>query len=655
MSLPLPSCFGTCLAASEDPLFTTWNFSWITRSLVDGAGPLLDANLYFPYRRTLALGEPSLANALVAVPFIAWTGNPIVGHNVVVLLAFTLAGFGAYLLAWDLMGRRGPALLAGALFAASPFLLHSAHNVQTLSSYWLPYLVVATSRFRRAPTWGRAAVLWAVATGLVLSSIYYTLYGGLALVVYAVTGVVVCGHRWGWRHLGRLVAVAPPFLAVVAWSLWPYWVWAREFGIARRLEEVEIYSTELIHYVTVSPNNLLHRWLGLWAEGNLSSSAVFPGIVTGTLAVVGIVFVGRAVLRRSPPAAPWAREAAPHVAVLVAAVVLGFGPTLKLGTLSVALPYRLLFHFVPGFGGLRTPNRFAVLVALSVAVLAAVGLTLLADRVRSRAGRIALCTLLTLAIALEFATYPFPGTDNQYPGRYAARLPVVDWLLAQPRPTRVLDLPIGRPYQLLFAAAIHGQPMVNGWSSFAPPLYGDLVDELKAFPSEHILRLIATLPVDYVIVNERAYRPEAVAGLLNRPEVLTLDRRFPGFLVFRLAGGARPSRDLLRTELIVPPPTARSRRLRPVLRVSNPTEQDLPLYPLHTVVAAARLGDGKIASATGRLPLWLPPGGAVQLEFALRLPGQWPDTLRLRIAGRIDAVRDERSFEHEATIPRPAP
>lgn len=63
--------FGTCLAASEDPLVTAGNFFWLTCSLVDGAGPLLDGNLYCPYRRTLALREPSVVNALVAVPFIA--------------------------------------------------------------------------------------------------------------------------------------------------------------------------------------------------------------------------------------------------------------------------------------------------------------------------------------------------------------------------------------------------------------------------------------------------------------------------------------------------------------------------------------------------------------------------------------------------------
>jgi hypothetical protein len=75
-----------------------------------------------------------------------------------------------------------------------------------------------------------------------------------------------------------------------------------------------------------------------------------------------------------------------------------------------------LYHHVPGFDGLRVPARFAMIVALALSVLGAVGLTRLTDGSRRAARWLALTTLLVLA---EGGAAPLPLNAGEPPGEYA--------------------------------------------------------------------------------------------------------------------------------------------------------------------------------------------------------------------------------------------
>ena len=99
---------------------------------------MLDASFFAPYAGTLALGDYMPGYAGVSVPIIAATGNPVVAHNVLLVGSYTLAAVGATLLAARLVGRLGPALVAGVAFGHARRLLDEAYNVQTLAVFWFP-------------------------------------------------------------------------------------------------------------------------------------------------------------------------------------------------------------------------------------------------------------------------------------------------------------------------------------------------------------------------------------------------------------------------------------------------------------------------------------------------------------------------------------
>src|SRR6185369_9127664 len=507
ITAPLVTCLGTCLGEAPDSIFTVWGFAWVARSLF-GPERLYDANLFHPYSGALALSEPSLSNGFLAAPLIAATHNPLVGYNAVLILQYVAAAFGAYLVVWEVLGRRVPALFSGVLFAISSFLVHNAYNLQSFTVVCVPYLVVVAQRFLRAPSYRTSALLWGIFLVLAVTSVYFTVYGGLALLCFFAVVLLFKEHRLGLLHLQRVAFVAPPFLITLGLAYYPYWIWSRQHHETRSLADVELYRAKLENYGFVAPTNLVHRSLHWWNTTGTTTSAAFPGIIAGLLAVLAVVGALREL--RQPDASRRARavQGVAWAAFCAFSFVMAFGPTLRVADLVLPLPYRLFFEVVPGMSALRTANRFLGLVSLAVAVLAGFGLDRFnvwaATRVSPRVKSWLLAAILTLGVA-EFVSYPYPGTVQTLAGNLGSdHLALVDWLKAQPGKPSVVELPM-RGELALYDAALTGNRFVNGWSSFNPPLYDELVKGLLPFPSGRALDLLGALPVDLVVVDGARY------------------------------------------------------------------------------------------------------------------------------------------------------
>src|SRR5437667_2393509 len=110
----------TILPLGADTNLFLWTLQWDVHALTHRPLSIFDANIYYPFRHTLAYSENLIGSALIAAPVLWLTGNPVLALNVVALLSCVLCGVGAYVLA-----RRvgiGPlaATLAGIVFAFAP-------------------------------------------------------------------------------------------------------------------------------------------------------------------------------------------------------------------------------------------------------------------------------------------------------------------------------------------------------------------------------------------------------------------------------------------------------------------------------------------------------------------------------------------------------
>ena len=215
--------------------------------------------------------------------------------------------------------------------------------------------------------------------------------------------------------------------------------------------------------------------------------------------------------------------------VLVMWVSLGPSPRAFGRPLELLSTYQLLYDYVPAFDGLRVPARFAMLVALMLAVLAGFGAQFVA---RFRGGTTVLAVACVLFL-LESTSVPFtlngmaPLRDlvtpeaRIYPPDEASD--VYRALARQPEKSVLLELPLGQPdydVRAVYYSTIHWRPLVNGYSGFFPPYYGLLTTALSEIPRhpEVSLDAIRSSGATHAIVHESAYpngEGEATSAILR--------------------------------------------------------------------------------------------------------------------------------------------
>ncbi|MGH7896178.1 MAG: discoidin domain-containing protein [Candidatus Binatia bacterium] len=482
--------------AHADLLLTSWILSWDCHQLFHDPFRLFQANIFHPLPNALAFSEHLLAGALLVLPIDVVLHDPIVDHNLLVLASFALGGSGAALLIADL-GASAPAALAGGiLFAFSPLRLAQLGHVHALSTHWTPFALLFLQRSLRTGRW-RSAI--AFAASLVLagaSSVYCAFYFGLMVALFVVFHAL-------WRcpvapgaYRRTLVAGALTLL-VLAPTLLPYLDVQERFALGSNPQQAIGLSAVGMQYAPAIP------WSQPWrsAENGVLRTPLF-GLGMLVLAAVGAW--GGAGAQRGAR-----RLTALYMSLVLAMALLSLGPVMRMReeTIGGVLgPHALLAAIVPGFGGLRVPQRAAAFALLGLSVLAGLGADVLVRRLGGRAARWA-GVLVVAAVALA---------ESRRPGLYLLPAPSADaapavyrWLARQPEDFAVVELPFetGTIQESVYTlrSAYHWKRLVNGYSRIFPGRTY-LENTLNGFPDAQSLRLLRDLDVRSVVVHMPATR-----------------------------------------------------------------------------------------------------------------------------------------------------
>ncbi|MFH1058519.1 MAG: hypothetical protein V1797_07560 [Pseudomonadota bacterium] len=301
MTWPLAAHPATAINDFGDPLLNAWILWWVVKAIFTPGLALFDAPIFHPLPLTLAYSEHMVVSALTAAPVLLAGGDAILAHNFVFWLSFVLAGYGAYLLGWELTGSRGAALICALGFAFAPYRFGHLGHLQLQTAHFMPLVLLYLHRWAREPRWKHAGLFGLFWVLQILSCGYYALFislaVGLFLLCYGLRG------RW-WAELNRLKQLGAVCLAlalVVAPFFLPYSQVKKEMGFVRSQSMAAGFSATPGHYLAAPPANLLYgqgsaRFRG--AEGEL-----FLG-----LTLSGLVLIGLARPRRrpqSPPAQRW--------------------------------------------------------------------------------------------------------------------------------------------------------------------------------------------------------------------------------------------------------------------------------------------------------------------------------------------------------------
>lgn len=460
LTWPLAAHFTTHVTGDgiDDPALA-WNLWWAKARLVDQLNPDIFhvGWMFHPIDINLAFYTLTPLNGLLSLPLQS-AFTLVVANNLLLWLSYILGGFGAYLLALELLrqwhstdGARGgvaypewlAALVAGMIYAfASSKLFYAAlGQFNIASSLWIPFCILYWMRSLCATTRRRALYCGAMAGLFLVFQAWAELTYATFLLVFAAWFAVWAVFA-NWRRtlltLGASAVVFALGLAPFLWAMLPdLRVEGDFFGSGGGFADV--FSADLMGYLVPTR---LHPWLGAWVATlpfpNDKGQQIFLGYTVVALALLGLWVL----VRRGSHLRRWAWL---WGGALLLFWLLTLGPQVRWAgaPLPIPGPFALISR-LPFFSGNRYPSRYSVMLMLAAAVLAAAGLAWLLRR-RSLRLTLALFGVVCALVLVEHLSVPLPLSDFRIPAIYtrlaaeaSATAPA-----AGPDDSALLELPTG--------------------------------------------------------------------------------------------------------------------------------------------------------------------------------------------------------------------
>ena len=440
-----------------------WNYWWIRHALTTPSLHVYETNfVLFPYTTNLAF------HTLTPFWYPAWalleplTGT-MVAMNLIHAAAFALTGYAFYAL---LRRERVPASLAlagGALLLLTPAMLLSAfiNNINYLSLFWYPALILVWGQVARTADTPRQGVLWALVMGaavyaMLMTDYQHALFAAFLLIPY---GLLTLWQADGWRARLRLALLGLLALVTALALLW----------FAGPLPYILAFDrTALSPQAIESAKGIRFPQGYLWRTSPYSRDITL-GVFVLPLTLAALVV--SLVRRRRPALLPrhwfW-------LALIPVPLLLSLGPSVTLLGTDIPTPYVLLHQ---AFGGMfRVPARFAPVILIPALIFSGQALGALLPRrlgLRTVAG--AVVVLIALAESRLFEPMPLRPKARDY-AFYAA-------MGAEQGPPyegyAVVEVPVAggsgeawvgefRPMETQLYGMTHGKRMLNGSIARAP-------------------------------------------------------------------------------------------------------------------------------------------------------------------------------------------
>lgn len=511
---PLSASLGAAVPLGTEreatvPVFNLWTLWWTADRAAHGFRDYWNAPVFHPVRGSFTFSEPQLLTGLLVAPLWAVGTPPALIYNVAVLALLALNGCFAYRLARAVGVVRLPALLAGVLTVALPFIAKLYGVLPIIPLFGILWVLEGLVQFGRYGSPQQAAF---AAVGFVvqfLSSQQLALLFAPFAVAAAV--IALAEQRFQPRAVGWLVATSLVAGGVVLLVAQPALQVHTDFGFQR--------SERIVQALSARPGDFLTRpataLVPIPPREPLDTGGLFPGLILSVLAFTGAVGG-----LRSPAQRRWTGYL---IGSAVLAGLLALGLNLRLGPWQ---PFATLRAIAPGFSTLRSPFRFAAITQLCLPILAAIGLDRASRLFPERGGRWAtvflglLGALENLSVSAPLIALPStPGTAWTAWVRTHDERAVIAHV---PFPAGLHVSDYEREAWRMFAQIHHRKPIVNGYSGYFPPGYTRFQLEMaREFPNANLLcglnkRLgVNRLVIDQAWLARNEMRMEAYRLLLE--------------------------------------------------------------------------------------------------------------------------------------------
>jgi hypothetical protein len=493
---------------ADDAMLLMWATSHVSRALFHDPLHLFDGGIFYPAHLTLAYSDHMIGQALVGLPIWLGTGNPLLEYNLLALASYVLGAAAAFAYARELGTSPVAAVVAGLVFAFTPYRFHSPLWLQALFTPFVPLALLAWARFLR--TRSRAAWLGWVACWTLhgLMGLYLALYFAIVMSVLVLFACVAAPAPRDRRFTAALLAGPIVMGLLLAPTLAPY--------VALRMAQAHIRTFGIdtpLSFLLPGPGTLSAALLPTTGNGWFG-----PSFAVWILALAGAF--GRS---RQPSATT------PVASFLRVANALGLVVTLAF----VFTPIRLQ-QLVPGLDMVRATNRAFYLTLLFLGVFAADGVDRIRHAIAPQRRRVA-CVVILFVLLVDLGRPPRERialpTRTTLPDAYRH-------LAALPGDPVVYDRGMG-PAPLaraMYFQIFHGKRIPTGYTGFVNPAARYAMYRLYRFPAPEGLHLLRELGVTYVLDHVRDPATAAIAHD-DAEAGITVAARFDREVLYRVEPG----------------------------------------------------------------------------------------------------------------------
>lgn len=443
----------------------------------------------FPTPAAHTLGEPMLVVSYLFASLHAFSGEPLLSYNLLLIVRLWMAGMTMFALARSLGMLAPAAFVAGAAFALQAPRLADVEHPYVYGDLWFPLVLLFTHRLMAQGRWRDFLLLVLSAALLVGESIYPVLISATLLAGYAPFLFFRYRHRIAQWLPQLLAAVA--LVGLAAWLFLEPWIAARDT------------------WESVAPRGRVLAGVGALLPGG----RFFVGPVCLALGLLSLA------LPRDRACQPDLRLASVTAGLLIAWTAV-YRVQIPLTGLELPSLADLMRAWIPGADAVRGLVHLPSGVGFPAALLAGYGLQALLVRRPSR-HTLAAAAAVVLVVSMLFVRAFGPATRPLF-GRLlrvdasAARPPEADLRIHREHvhgpvvevPSAFEDGQLTRlgPAHYLLLGAWNPVPTSTCYNSFFTPVQDQIAELAAALPAAHAARALAALGFETVLVHPDAQR-----------------------------------------------------------------------------------------------------------------------------------------------------
>jgi len=284
-----------------DPLHTVWLLDRNVYAAEGGFKEFGQANIFYPHSDAAYYGDIIPALSFLSWPVGRLAGSFVPAYNALFILSFFLCAWGMYALAYRLARSKPAAFLAGLIFAFCAYRFGHLAHLEILHFAWIPFCFLFLHRFFDSLS----------LRDLIPAALFYLLqvlscayYGQFAAFFFALFILFFVFQKRLWaepRVWLKILPILAATAAVLVWYYLPYVRVHKTMLFSRPLWEVEAFSAQLQHFLSVPRESAL--WGRILGPLGGPETRLYPGLAAVGLTLAWWFGRSRPRAERSAPAA----------------------------------------------------------------------------------------------------------------------------------------------------------------------------------------------------------------------------------------------------------------------------------------------------------------------------------------------------------------